>query len=70
MKSFIRLDCDRTSLLPPHHGRTVFAHETVEDFQAVDCTAEDSRELLLARLGFEGLRPTTGPVTQWSQNTC
>ncbi len=37
VNSFILLDGDRASLLPPHPGRAVFAHETVEEFQAVEC---------------------------------
>jgi DNA segregation ATPase FtsK/SpoIIIE-like protein len=37
VNSFILLDRDRPSLLPPHPARAVFADETVEEFQAVDC---------------------------------
>ena len=69
VNSFILLDSDRASLLPPHPGRAVFAHETVEEFQAVDCSLEESRQLLLARWGSRSASPTTGPVTQWWENT-
>lgn len=37
VNSFILLDSDRPSLLPPHPARAVFANETVEEVQAVDC---------------------------------
>ena len=70
LNSFILIDSDRASLLPAHPGRAVFAHEAVEVFQAVDCSVEESRELLLGRWGSGRVRPTTGPVTQWSENTC
>ncbi len=70
VNSFILLDSDRASRLPPHPGRAVFAHETVEEFQAVDCSLEESRRLLLARWGSRSASPTTGPVTQWWENTC
>jgi len=69
VNSFILLDSDRAAMLPPHPGRAVFAHETVEEFQAVDCSVEESQELLLARWGSRGSSPTTGPVSQWWENT-
>ena len=65
INSFILLDSDRAAWLPPHPGRAVFAHETVEEFQAVDCSLEKSRDLLLARWGSRSVSPTTGPVSQW-----
>ncbi len=70
VNSFILLDSDKASLLPPHPGRAIFAHETVEELQAVDCSMEESRELLLARWGSGRVSPTTGPVSQWWENTC
>ncbi len=70
VSSFILLDCDRASLLPPPPGRSVFALETVEEFQAVGCSIDESRELLLARWGSGRVSPTTGPVSQWWQSTC
>ncbi|MHB8313822.1 MAG: hypothetical protein ACYDD0_11080, partial [Candidatus Dormibacteria bacterium] len=48
---FILLDSHRASLVPPYPGRTVLAYETGEEFQAVDCPVDESRELLLARWG-------------------
>ncbi len=51
---FILLDSDRAPLLPPHSGRAVWAHQAVEEFQAVDCWADESRELLLAGWGSRG----------------
>ncbi|MHB1526454.1 MAG: FtsK/SpoIIIE domain-containing protein [Candidatus Dormibacteria bacterium] len=69
INSFILLDSDRAALLPPHPGRAVWAHETVEEFQAVDCSLEESRDLLLARWGGRGSMPPGVPVTPWWQNT-
>ena len=63
INSFILLDSDRAAWLPPHPGRAVLAHEKVEEFQAVDCSPEESRQLLLARWGSRGVSPTTGPVS-------
>ena len=51
VNNFILLNRDKPALLPPHPGRAVFAHETVEEFQAVACSVDESRELLLARWG-------------------
>ena len=65
VNSFILLDSDRASLVPQHPGRAIWAHETVEEFQAVDCSVEESRELLLARWGSWRVSRTTGPVSQW-----
>ena len=69
VNSFILLDSDKASLLPTHPGRAHFAHEIVEEFQAVNCSAEESRGVLLGRWGSGRVRPTTGPVTQWGENT-
>ena len=63
INSFILLDSDRAALLPPHPGRAIWAHETVEEFQAVDCSLEESRELLLERWGSRGSLPPGVPVT-------
>ena len=51
VNNFILPNPDKAALLPPHPGRAVFAHETVEEFQAVACSVDESRELLLARWG-------------------
>ena len=64
VNSFILLDSDKTSLLPPHPGRTIWARQTVEDFQVVACSAEASQELLLASWRSSWVSPTTGPVTR------
>ena len=69
INSFILLDSDRAAMLPPHPGRTVFAHETVEEFQAVHCSLEESRDLLLVRWGGRSSLPPGVPVTPWWQNT-
>ena len=40
VNNFILLDSDKASLLPPHGGRAIFAHETLDEFQAVDCSVD------------------------------
>gem|GEM_PF-6591166 len=69
VNGFILLDSDIAAMLP-HPGRAVWVHETVEEFQAVDRSVEESQELPLARWGCRDVSPTTGPVTQWWENTC
>ncbi len=70
VNSYILLDSDRAALLPPHPGRAIWQEDSTEEFQAVDCSLEESRELLLARWGSGRVSPTTGPVSQWWQSTC
>ena len=55
---FILLDSDSTATLP-HPSRAVWVHETVEEFQAVDRSVDESQELLLARWGSRRSPPTT-----------
>jgi len=69
LNSWILLDSERAALLPPHPGRALWSHETVEEFQAIDCSMEESRSRLLARWGSRPAPATTGPVTPWWQNT-
>ena len=64
------LDSDRAALLPPHPGRAIWQEDSTEEFQAVDCSLEESRELLLARWSGSRLLPPRVPVTQWWENTC
>jgi len=53
----------------PHRGRAVWVHETVEEFEAVDRSVEEGQGLRLARWGCRDFSPTTGPVSQWWENT-
>ncbi|HUY10021.1 MAG TPA: FtsK/SpoIIIE domain-containing protein [Candidatus Dormibacteraeota bacterium] len=69
LNSWILLDSERAALLPPHPGRGLWSHETVEEFQAIDCSMDESRSRLLARWGSRPDPATTGPVTPWWQNT-
>jgi hypothetical protein len=69
VNSWILLDSERAALLPPHPGRGLWSHETVEEFQAIDCSMEESRSRLLARWGSRLGPATTGPVTPWWQST-
>ena len=70
VNSYILLDSDRAALLPPHPGRAIWQEETMEEFQAVDCSLEESRQLLLARWSGRASIPPQVPVSQWWENTC
>ena len=70
VNSYILLDSDRAAVLPPHPGRAIWQEDSSEEFQAVDCSLEESRELLLARWSGRGLLPPRVPVSQWWENTC
>jgi hypothetical protein len=52
----VLLDSDITATLP-HPSRAVWVHETVEEFQAVDRSVEESQELPLARWGSGASHP-------------
>ena len=49
--SFALLDSDSACVLQSHPCRAIWAQETVEQFDAVDCSVEESQELLQARWG-------------------
>ena len=70
VNSYILLDSDRAALLPPNPGRAIWQENSTEEFQAVDCSLEESRELLLARWPRRGLIPPRVPVSQWWESTC
>ena len=70
VNSYILLDSDRAALLPPHPGRAIWQEETMEEFQAVDCSLEESRQLLLARWSGRASFPPRVPVSHWWENTC
>jgi hypothetical protein len=69
VNSYILLDSDRAALLPPHPGRAIWAHEGMEEFQAIDLGADESRHLLQARWSRGDGMATTVPVTPWWQST-
>ena len=65
--SQILLDCDRAALLPPHPGRAVWAHEGLEEFQAVYLDSEEG----FRRLEERWLREADhiadpGGVSRWT----
>ena len=70
VKSYILMDSDRAALLPPHPGRGIWQEETMEEFQAVDCSLDESRQLLLVRWSGKVSIPPLVPVSQWWENTC
>ena len=70
VNSCLLLDGYGASPVAPPSGRAVSANEAVEEFQTVDCSVEESRELLPDRWGSGRTSPTAGPVTQWWENTC
>jgi FtsK/SpoIIIE family len=65
--SQILLDCDRAALLPPHPGRAVWAHEGLEEFQAIYLDSEEG----FRRLEERWLREADhiadpGGVSRWT----
>ena len=48
VNSFILISGDKPTLLRPRPGRAAYAHETVEESRTVECSVDESRELLLA----------------------
>jgi hypothetical protein len=67
VNSLILLDSDRASMLPPHPGRAVWAHDREEEFQGVYLSGEDSLRRLEQRWGAKLIHSTTGSVTPWCQ---
>ena len=76
--SQILLDCDRAALLPPHPGRAVWAHEGLEEFQAIYLDSDEAFRRLEERwlreadrvtdpVGVSRWTPSSGPrlVTRW-----
>ncbi|MDA8393678.1 MAG: FtsK/SpoIIIE domain-containing protein [Candidatus Dormibacteraeota bacterium] len=63
------LDSDRAALLPPHSPRAIWREETLEEFQAVECSLEGSHQLPVARWSGKAPLPPRVPVTQWWENT-
>ena len=68
VNSEILLDDDRAALLPHRPGRALWAHERVEEFQAVHLDADESDRLLDERWGTAPMAGTTVAVTQWCQS--
>ncbi len=65
--SQILLDCDRAALLPPHPGRAVWAHEGMEEFQAVYLDSEVGFRRLEERWLREADHVTDpGGVSRWA----
>jgi DNA segregation ATPase FtsK/SpoIIIE-like protein len=49
VNSHILLESDRAALLPHHPGRAIWAHERLEEFQAIDLAANEAAKLLRTR---------------------
>jgi DNA segregation ATPase FtsK/SpoIIIE-like protein len=49
VNSHILLESDRAALLPHHPGRAIWAHERLEEFQAIHLPANEAARLLEAR---------------------
>jgi hypothetical protein len=65
--SQILLDCDRAALLPPHPGRAVWAHDGLEEFQAVYLDSEEGSRRLEDRWLREADHVADpGGVSRWT----
>ncbi len=69
VNSDILLDSYRAALLPPHPGRAMWQEGSTEEFRAVDCSLEESRELLVARKAGRNSLPPRVLVTKWLEDT-
>jgi DNA segregation ATPase FtsK/SpoIIIE-like protein len=49
VNSHILLESDRAALLPHHPGRAIWAHERLEEFQAIHLPADETQRLLADR---------------------
>ena len=49
VNSHILLESDRAALLPHHPGRAIWAHERLEEFQAIHLIADEAQRLLAVR---------------------
>ena len=49
VNSHILLESDRAALLPHHPGRAIWAHERLEEFQAIHLTADEAQRFLAVR---------------------
>jgi len=63
VNSWILLDSDRAAFLPSRPGRGIWAEDQLEEFQAIDCALEESRQRVAARWGHRPPGATTDPVT-------
>jgi len=68
VNSLILLDCDRAALLPHLPGRAIWAHDRLEEFQAIHIDADESRRLLVERWGEPPLLPRGGSVSHCGES--
>jgi hypothetical protein len=68
VNSHILLESDRAALLPHHPGRAIWAHERLEEFQAIHVGADEA-EHLLARCAIRRPVDGAGRVSPHLQNT-
>jgi hypothetical protein len=53
-------------MLPPRPGRAVWAHERMEEFQAVHISAAESEQLLRDRWGTVPVTPCPQSAAAWA----
>jgi len=68
VNSEILLDSDRAALLPHRPGRALWAHDRIEEFQAVHITAGDAERRLRERFGIATTPGATSRVSPWRQS--
>lgn len=66
VNSQILLDSDRAAVLPPRPGRAIWAHERMEEFQAVHISAAESEQLLRDRWGTVPVTPCPQSAAAWA----
>jgi DNA segregation ATPase FtsK/SpoIIIE-like protein len=72
VNSLILLENDRAALLPHHPGRAIWAHERLEEFQAIHLAAVEAERLVagrVAELAAEGAGLVTPPLQNTSGNS-
>jgi DNA segregation ATPase FtsK/SpoIIIE-like protein len=72
VNSLILLENDRAALLPRRPGRAIWAHERLEEFQAINLAADEAERLVAVRmteLQAEGAALVTPPLQNTSGNS-
>ena len=72
VNSLILLENDRAALLPRRPGRAIWAHERLEEFQAIHIASDDAARLVagrVAELAVEGAGLVTPPLQNTSGNS-
>jgi hypothetical protein len=72
VNSLILLENDRAALLPHRPGRAIWAHERLEEFQAIHVAADEAERLIASRVAepqAEGAGLVTPPLQNTSGNS-